>query len=120
MHFGRILPTVLPSQFSGTLKSLLIKDQAAWDFAALVDSACRNRRYMLTENDHFGLAPGCAREGDLVVVLFGGELPFLLRPANVNEAFYLVGDAYIHGLMQGEAVTAWENGKPSHEIFTIH
>jgi len=120
MHFGRILPTVLPSRFSDRLKSTLIRDQTRWDFAALVRSACKNRRYVLSEDGHFCLAPGCAREGDLVVVLFGGELPFLLRPANVNGAFYMVGGAYIHGLMHGEAVTAWEKKKLNDQVFTIH
>lgn len=42
---------------------------------------CRTFRL---SNGAFGLGPQCMREGDIVVVLYGGDFPFVLRPAG-NE-----------------------------------
>jgi hypothetical protein len=54
-----------------------------------------------------GLGPAAAREGDVVAVLFGGVVPFVLRPCEGpdGERFWrLVGECFVPGLMQGEAV----------------
>jgi len=53
------------------------------------------------------LGPEAAREGDVVAVLFGGIVPFVLRPFEVPEGrkcWKLVGECFVPGLMQGEAV----------------
>lgn len=41
----------------------------------------------------------------MVVVLFGGWVPFVLRPVR-EDVFELVGAAYVHGIMDGEWVQA--------------
>lgn len=61
----------------------------------------------------FGLAPAGARNGDLVCILYGCTVPVVLRRHETTEKgkktefFQLVGDAYVHGMMEGEAL-----GKP--------
>jgi hypothetical protein len=45
------------------------------------------------------------RVGDVVVVLFGGWVPYVLRPVGDGE-FELVGHCYVHGIMDGEWVEA--------------
>jgi hypothetical protein len=40
--------------------------------------------------------------GDVVAVLTGGTMPIVLRPH--NGYYTVVGDAYIHGIMDGEAL----------------
>jgi hypothetical protein len=42
------------------------------------------------------------KQGDVVAMLYGGEYLYALRP--YGYAFTLVVNAYIHGLMDGEAV----------------
>ena len=37
-------------------------------------------------------------------MLFGGSTPFLLRPATTEGEYRLVGEAYVYGLMDGEAL----------------
>ena len=39
-------------------------------------------------------------------ILSGGRVPFVLRQADVNDEsrYELVGEAYVHGVMYGEAV----------------
>lgn len=69
----------------------------------LVTHKCRNRALLCTVKGYLGLGPVC-EVGDLVCVLFGGETPFILRPK--NGCFLFVGDVYVHGIMEGEAVKA--------------
>jgi hypothetical protein len=57
-----------------------------------------------TERGYLGLAPDQAQVGDVVAVLNGGELPSILRPTNKAKEFQYVGDVYVHGIMNGEAL----------------
>ncbi|KAK6066907.1 hypothetical protein SCUP234_11852 [Seiridium cupressi] len=50
-------------------------------------------------------APCATKIGDRIVVLFGGIVPFVLRPAD-NGAWLFVGECFVPGLMQGESVEA--------------
>ena len=78
--------------------------------------ACRSRRFAVTDKDYMGLVPDCSEVGDEVHVLSGATVPFILRHRKeklstvTDEAqgrvFLLVGDAYIHGVMEGEAAEA--------------
>lgn len=42
--------------------------------------------------------------GDEVWVLFGGRVPFVLRPNEAGSTFSMIGDCYLHGFMDGEAM----------------
>lgn len=44
-----------------------------------------------------------AREGDLVILISGCEIPFVVRPA-AGETFRLIGSCYVQGIMDGEAL----------------
>ena len=46
--------------------------------------------------------PAALEAGDVVCVLFGGKVPFCLRP--MGRRYLIVGECYAHGLMKGEAV----------------
>ena len=76
---------------------------------------CDGRCFLVTRNGYFGLGPWIARPGDLCCVLLGATVPFVLRSADDQGTRHkLVGEAYVHGLMRGEAVTqerAREDGK---------
>jgi hypothetical protein len=58
----------------------------------------------------FGLAPTRAEEGDLICILFGCSVPVILRnmspspPESGDAYFYFIGEAYVHGMMDGEAL----------------
>jgi hypothetical protein len=64
----------------------------------------RNRRMYRTRSGLVGLGPQMMQPGDQVVVLFGGSLPFILRPW--GREWLLIGDTYLHhdSILQGEQV----------------
>lgn len=62
------------------------------------------RCFLKTKKGYLGLAPSGCQQGDVVVVLNGGLTPYVLRrlPGGKSEYTFL-GDAYMHGIMDGEA-----------------
>jgi hypothetical protein len=48
------------------------------------------------------------RPGDLGYIITGGQVPIVLRsidsPSGERGPFWIVGEAYIHGMMAGEEV----------------
>ena len=65
------------------------------------------RRLFRTTKGYVGLGPFTAQAGDRVWLIGGTRVPFLLRKETREvsdvEAWRLVGEAYIHGIMNGEA-----------------
>lgn len=66
----------------------------------------------VTRSRRVGIAPQTLKVGDEVWILSGGNTPFILRPcdkdADPGQSNYYtyVGDAYVHGIMLGEAATS--------------
>lgn len=67
-----------------------------------------NRRFFTSVGGYFGLGPSCMEQGDVCAILFGADVPFILRPTEIAGTFRLVGQAYMHGVMYGEVVKKWE------------
>lgn len=68
----------------------------------------RYRRAIYTERGYLGLAPRDSKPGDSIYILAGGSEPFVLRPSESAmrpRTFTLVGASYIHGIMDGEALS---------------
>jgi hypothetical protein len=55
--------------------------------------------------------------GDIICVLFGCSLPVVLRKKNGYYNF--LGECYVHGIMEGEAVRALEKGEVESQLFSI-
>jgi hypothetical protein len=93
-------------------------DEMSKGYADAVGTATWGRRVFRSERGFVGLAPGSAREGDWVVVLPGGKVPFLVRgdrdavdPEDQGRKCYrIIGDGYVHGIMDGSAFTFVERG----------
>ncbi|KAI4112759.1 MAG: hypothetical protein LQ338_008277 [Usnochroma carphineum] len=65
-------------------------------------SAAGRRRLCWTKNGRMGLVPPAAQVDDLLVVLLGGQMVYVVRRAGTNNVFEFVGEAYVHGIMDGE------------------
>lgn len=97
--------------------------------SSVIDSAIQlatfRRALFVTEGGRLGLGPSKLRAGDCVYYLLGGQTPFILRQSHIcrilrvssyprlgyvgRQCFEMVGDAYVHGFMDGEAVQEWRN-----------
>lgn len=65
-------------------------------------AAYSGRRLFRTKTGFFGISNQILQEGDSVWILAGAETPFVLRNKTGNE-WMNVGEAYVHGVMEGEA-----------------
>ncbi|KAH8595305.1 hypothetical protein B0O99DRAFT_622573 [Bisporella sp. PMI_857] len=63
-----------------------------------------NCKFFITQQGYIGRGPPSLQPGDQVCILFGGRVPFILRKDKEAEEFQLVGEAYVHGIMKGEAM----------------
>ncbi|RFU23917.1 hypothetical protein B7463_g12421, partial [Scytalidium lignicola] len=50
-----------------------------------------NRRFFTTTRGYIGLAPPDVQKGDIVCVLLGGEVPYVLRPTS-EECYMMIGE----------------------------
>lgn len=68
-----------------------------------------SRRLFVTKAGYIGLAPPSAQPGDVVALLSGGRVPFIIRKDNSSEHYHIVGEAYVHGIMDGELLSIIES-----------
>jgi hypothetical protein len=73
----------------------------------------RDRRLFVTEKGFMGSGVESLQVGDAVVLVAGADVPFIFRPVADAEndkepKFKLIGEAYVHGIMQGEALRGEE------------
>ncbi|KAF2175300.1 hypothetical protein K469DRAFT_611184, partial [Zopfia rhizophila CBS 207.26] len=53
-------------------------------------------------SEFIGLVPVAAQRGDVIAILFGCHFPIDPRPC--GGSYRVVGECYVHGLMEGESV----------------
>lgn len=76
-------------------------------------------QFYITDKGHMGLGPQSIKTGDTVWVISGCPSPLVLRRSegmgdspNTSKKYRLMGEAYVHGIMHGEAVdekTEWDD-----------
>lgn len=74
---------------------------------ASIRVSTKMRKFFISKDEGWlGLAPMDAELGDRIVLLEGGSVPYILRAQIGKETEYeLIGDAYVHGIMDGQAWT---------------
>lgn len=71
-------------------------------FGQLFDAVYDGRRIFLTKSGYLGTAPEGVTAGDKIFLIAGADIPYVLRPMTTKaHAFSLVGEAYVHGIMEG-------------------
>ncbi|KAH7308522.1 heterokaryon incompatibility protein [Stachybotrys elegans] len=84
-----------------------------YDLQLLLDEVCdvlvldaaamaRGRTLFATIQGTVGMGPHTMRSGDVLTILFGTQVPIVLRPA--GNAYTYVGDAYLDGAMDVECL----------------
>ncbi|PVH82006.1 hypothetical protein DL98DRAFT_489244 [Cadophora sp. DSE1049] len=75
------------------------------DFLQRVQSVIWNRKFLVSRNNKWiGLAPMAAQENDIICILHGCSVPVVLREVKGETFWELVGECYVHGMMDGEAM----------------
>ncbi|OCK79282.1 HET-domain-containing protein [Lepidopterella palustris CBS 459.81] len=80
-----------------------------YSYAKGVVTECLNHAFITTKLGYCGLALRSTLPGDLVCVFLGGRVPFILRPIGLDH-YKFIGEAYVHGIVQGEAVRRAQPG----------
>ncbi|PQE30453.1 heterokaryon incompatibility -domain-containing protein [Rutstroemia sp. NJR-2017a WRK4] len=71
-------------------------------FSRAWSSCWSGRRLAWTRNGRLAMVPPLTKKGDIVAVLLGAQSCFVTR--GDRGAHRLVGEAYVHGIMNGEAM----------------
>ena len=75
---------------------------------SLYTSHVLNRRMFITQNGLLGLGPRGLAKDDVVCILYGCGVPLVLRPTRGGH-YRLVGEAYVHSIMDGQALDDQEH-----------
>ncbi|RYC63803.1 hypothetical protein CHU98_g2429 [Xylaria longipes] len=81
---------------------LLMDDMYTGADSNIRRAASVGRGFATTRNGYTGLVPPLAQTGDQAVVILGARVPYVVR--KVQSGYLLVGDAFVHGFMYGEAL----------------
>ncbi|KAI1350605.1 hypothetical protein F5Y01DRAFT_285781 [Xylaria sp. FL0043] len=103
------------SQISGMKRLRYVLKEALYPgidltFQTSFLAACTGRRFFTTQNGFFGIGPASIEENDIVAVVMGVSVPIVLREVeDLNsdlKNYIVVGECYVHGIMDGELVKA--------------
>jgi hypothetical protein len=107
----------LPPMLCAAEDSNPIDQRLMGELITTISAVTAGRRLMITRKGYLGLAPVYARPGDLIVILPSCSVPLILRRS--GEYFIVIGDSYIQGIMNGEAVANVEKANDRLESLTL-
>jgi hypothetical protein len=87
--------------------------------ASSLQSGVRGKRMMATNSGYIGTVRDEVSVGDLVCVLYGCSVPVILRQIKESEQYVFMGEAYVHGLMDAEALVMQIKGKLRERDFIL-
>lgn len=90
----------------------------SYDVANQARRCLTSRKLITTAKGYLGLAPLYTKRGDVISILFGCSSPMILRP--VGAYYQLIGEAYVHGIMNGEGTEDYFRGRQMSETFGIY
>lgn len=98
--YKKRLTKVVEDMFNGTYSPIgLAQLQHELD-----QSGGKKRRLFRTHGGYLGTGPRSLQQGDEIWILHRGGLPFVLRPQSKFGSYRLVGEAFVYGVMHGEAM----------------
>ena len=114
VRLGGPEPRLLPAFLQNEVLPIVQKESRHYALYRPAIMRTVSRRPYLTQKGYVGLGHEGMRVGDLVCILQGGPVPFLLRRTERGE-HVLVRDTYVHGIMDGEFMKM----RPELETFRI-
>jgi hypothetical protein len=76
--------------------------QTAVQYAGTALNMMHWKRFAASSDGYLASVPASSLPGDVVCVVMGAAVPFVLRP--LGDGYQLIGECYMHGLMYGEAL----------------
>ncbi|KAH7412582.1 heterokaryon incompatibility protein-domain-containing protein [Cadophora sp. MPI-SDFR-AT-0126] len=74
------------------------------DYCEQLRVVAQGRRPLLVSGNYLGIGPSETEKGDLAFIVLGADTPYILRRCSQDRTLRLIGEAYIHGVMDGEAM----------------
>ncbi|KAI0849711.1 heterokaryon incompatibility protein-domain-containing protein [Daldinia vernicosa] len=96
----------------------LWKSSSSIRFHEAFTRACLHRRFFITAGNLMGIGPETIERDDIVVILFGGKVPYVIRELGEGK-YSFIGECYVPGLMAGEAVEQWKTSETQAEFFDL-
>ncbi|KAI9728295.1 MAG: hypothetical protein M1834_007699 [Cirrosporium novae-zelandiae] len=84
-----------------TIKSLEKFRNIEFEFQTRIWKDQYGKKFFTTEAGYMGTAETTVRQGDVIALLPGMEMPIILRRA-IDGGYHFIGPAYVHGIMNGE------------------
>jgi hypothetical protein len=77
------------------------------EFVISLDTATHGRKFFKTASGSIGLCPPHTKPGDEIWVLYGCRVPLIFRAQSEEgrRHYTLIGDCYLDGIMNGEAMS---------------
>ncbi|PMD64854.1 uncharacterized protein K444DRAFT_554213 [Hyaloscypha bicolor E] len=76
----------------------------AQNYLSALQENFKGWKFLITEKGYAGIAPPGVRRDDIITIFHGGAVPFITRSSKTHGAFQLVGECYVHGMMNGEGI----------------
>jgi len=74
-------------------------------YVAALQGILSGWKFIVTKRGYVGVVPNLTQAGDIVAVLKGSLVPFILKKSESrSNEFRLVGECYVHGVMNGEGL----------------
>jgi hypothetical protein len=93
------------------------RQKAAQQLLLYTSSFTRGYCLTITQGGFSVMVPPSAKEGDVILVLFGTSAPWVARAISelgdgdaLPKRYRLIGPAYVHGFMDGEAIGMLDKG----------
>jgi len=101
---GTVQPAMDSSKNHGFLDDPELQELAkralAYGSRAVQFSMVKMSRFFCTAGGHVGMGPYYLEEGDILCIMYGAQVPYLLRPADEGR-YTFIGTAYVHDCMNG-------------------
>jgi Heterokaryon incompatibility protein (HET) len=113
----------IPGAVSGEAQILpssneTVPDDDSGFTAAVHKSMILGHQVILTHDGCIGRSWSLVKVGDVVCILLGCAVPMIFRP--IDGHYELVIEAYVPGIMHGEAMAALEDGRKTLQEFELH
>ncbi|KAH8201172.1 hypothetical protein TruAng_004640 [Truncatella angustata] len=87
-----------------------------------IEQFALGRKFFITQKGYFGLGPKNTKPGDRIIALPGSQVPFVMREEstkNFQHAWRLIGESFVHGVMNGEIIAQWKSGVLKSETIVL-